>query len=294
MHFRRVFPPLLKILVFREHWLKPHLVCSKCIIIVFTFFTLSLFSIIRSHAQVNIMGKPGLMFIPDASFETDQFGLSFSHLPESYAINYFMFGFYPENYYSARAGILPFLEVNLTITRLAGMADRIGIGDRHLDFRLHLLKEKDQMPSIVLILSPPFGNANFIDHYALVMSKNYNLTGPWKFSPTIGYGLPYFVGLPPNSKDKSLSERLKFHKKADHNNHYLNGFFGGGKLHHEKLGGIMAEYDSRTVNVGVFVKMGKAFILQGHLIDFNALSFTASFRISLNKAPYEWRKYEKE
>ncbi|HSI77585.1 MAG TPA: YjbH domain-containing protein [Lunatimonas sp.] len=240
------------------------------------------------------MGKPGLMFIPDASFEKDQFGLSFSHVPEAYAINYFMFGYYPENYISARAGILPFLEVNFTITRLEGMADRIGIGDRHLDVRLHLLKEKEQFPSIVLILSPLFGTANFIDHYALVMSKTYNLTGSWKFSPTFGYGLPYFVGLPPNSEDESFSERLKFHKKADYNNYYLNGFFGGAKFHHERFGGLMAEYDSRNVNVGVFVKLGNAFILQGHLIDFNSLSFTANFRMSLNKAPYEWRKHEKE
>ena len=277
------------------HWLKPFLVCSKFgIIIGVTFFFLLLFPIARLHAQVNIQGKPGLMFIPDASFEKDQFGLSFSNVPEAYAINYFMFGFYPENYISVRAGILPFLEVNFTITRLEGMADRIGIGDRHLDMRLHLLKEKEQFPSIVLILYPPFGSANYIDHNALTMSKTYTLTGPWQFSPTLGYGLPYFIGLPPNSKDKSLSERLKFRKKADYNNYYLNGFFGGAKFHHEKFGGLMAEYDSRTVNLGGFVKLGKTLILQGHLMDFNSLSFTGSFSMSLNKAPYEWRRHEKE
>jgi hypothetical protein len=249
--------------------------------------------IIGLSAQVTAMGKPGLIMTPNTDWmEKRQLGLSFSFIPRTYKISGFMNNYYDdEHIYAVRAGITDWMEIYLNVTRLPELSDRIGIGDRHMDFRFRLLKEEKYGFSAVLILSPPGSINQYLNHDSLVLGKKISLGNDGVLSLSGGYGFPYIL------KGAFLSgfDGLKFNfvSKEENNMLYLNGFFGGLSWSWKKLFGVQAEYDSRTINAGIFVKPKPWILLQGHTFEGKDWGATVSLHFPLDASPKELRSHEK-
>lgn len=264
-------------------------------IFFFIFFGLLLFcspETIRLSAQVTALGKPGLIMTPNTDWmENRQLGLGFSFIPRTYKISGFMNNYYDdEHIYSVRVGITDWMEIYLNVTRLPELSDRIGIGDRHMDFRFRLLKEEKYGFSAVLILSPPGSINQFLNHDSLVLGKKISLGNDGVLSLSGGYGFPYIL------KGAFLSgfDGLKFNfvSKEENNMLYLNGFFGGLSWSWKELFGVQAEYDSRTFNAGIFVKPKPWILLQGHTFEGKDWGATVSLHFPLDGSPKELRSHE--
>ncbi|HEY6722288.1 MAG TPA: YjbH domain-containing protein, partial [Burkholderiales bacterium] len=111
-------------------------------------------------AQAGPAGPTGLINMPDARFNPDgtlRFGMA-------YARPYFDL--------SANATLLPWLETNLTVTRVNGVlgfpTDVRGFGpsygdykDKHAGFKIRLLAEDGWQPSVAVGAQDPFGTSIF-------------------------------------------------------------------------------------------------------------------------------------
>lgn len=242
-------------------------------------------------AQVNALGKPGLIMIPNTDWMEQQLGLSFSYIPQAYAINGFMNSYHDEHLYSVRAGITDWMEIYLNVTRLPALSDRIGIGDRHMDFRFRLLKEDTYGFSAVLILSPPGSYNQFLHHDALILGKKIPLGKDGTLSLSGGYGLPYILKSPFAEGISGLE--LGFISKKENDIRYLNGFFGGLSWSWKELLGLQAEYDSRSFNAGFFLRPRPWILLQGHTFEGKEWGGTVSLHFPLDHLPKELRSHEK-
>jgi len=255
------------------------------IILLFLFFTGNI------QSQVNIMGKPGYMATPSADwFDGKQLGFTFSYVPNEYSL--FENPAYDNtiNFYNVRASFTSFMEVNLSIARRPQIPDKIGVGDRQLDFRFRLLKEKKIWPALVLGWTPPGSISPVLAHDYLVATKHFN-TSLGKFSATLGYGSPYILLRKP--KGKLLELQIK--KKEDFQGiKYLTGLYGAASYMPVNFGGIMIEYDTQTINAGIFVKYKDWLYLQAYTFEGKKMAFTTSINFSLNFSPNTLRKYEKD
>jgi hypothetical protein len=240
-------------------------------------------------AQVNVLGKPGQVLTPSAQWDSlRQVGFSFGTLPERYSVNNFMRRHVgPEHIYGVRLPITGFLEVNINFTRKPELADRIGVGDRHIDVRVHLLKEKRILPSLVLVLTPPEGESTYLSQDLLVATKNIPLGTAGRLRVSGGYSSPYFLRV----SETSGGEPRGIARKTSLGNEYLNGFFGSLQWQPWEFVGLMVEHDSQKINTGMFVQWRERFYLQGNFIDNRALGITASVRLPLDFAPFELRRY---
>ncbi len=247
------------------------------------------------YAQVNILGKPGHVMTPSAYWKEEKhFGMSFAYIPSPYAINAFMGTLdHSENIYSFRAALTDFLEVNLNITRIPALADSIGIGDRHLDIRLKLLKEKELLPALSVIISPPGSVAPHISHDVLVASKSFEMGSLGNLALTAGYGLPFYFGRVSKNSGSGIWDRLSVARKSETGNNYLNGFFGAALWHPWDFLGLMAEHDSRNINVGAVVKLNDWLLLQAHSYELKQLGFSIALQVPLDFEPKELRSYGK-
>ena len=246
-------------------------------------------------AQVNILGKPGHIMTPSAYWQEDKhFGTGFAYVPARYGINRFMGTLdYAENIYFARVAMAHFLEVNVNITRIPALSDSIGIGDRHLDIRVKLLEEKEVLPALSLIISPPGSVAPHISHDVLVASKKFEV-GSWgSLAITAGYGLPFYFGRAPRNSGSGIWDKLSFARKSQAGNNYLNGFFGAALWHPWDFLGLMAEHDSRSLNLGAVVKLNDWLLLQAHSYELKKLGFSLALQVPLDFEPKELRSYGK-
>lgn len=243
-------------------------------------------------AQVNVLGKPGQVMTPSAQWDTlRQVGVTFGYIPENYSINNFMSRHIgPEHIYGIKVPITAFLEVNLNFTRKPEIADRIGIGDRHIDIRVHLLKETTLRPSLLLILTPPEGESTFLSQDLLVATKNISMGSAGVLRLSGGYSLPYFYRI----RETKQGAPRGFTRKTSLGNDYLNGFFGSLQWQPWEFMGMMLEHDSQRFNTGLFVQCKERFYLQGNLFGNKELGVTASVRFPLDFAPFELRKYAKK
>ena len=147
-------------------------------------------------AQVNSMGKPGYITTPSAEWFPDKtVGFSFAYIPGKYTADILGSGDTPAginqmNLYSLRAQLLSFIEVDLSIANRPQMKERIGVGDRQLDLRFHLFREKKFFPSVVLGWTPPGSVSPVLAHDYLVITKNL-FTRLGRFQMSLGYGSPY-------------------------------------------------------------------------------------------------------
>jgi len=239
------------------------------------------------------MGKPGYINTPSADwFEQQPLGFSFSHLPGAYS----MFGNENTdvNFYNVRADLTSFMAVNLSIAHRPARAaiNKLGVGDRQLDFRFRLLKEKEYWPAIVLGWTPPGSAAPYLAHDYIAATKNFK-TKLGKFQVTGGYGSPY-VFLKKQNGDSFLDFQIESKQDARLNTNYLSGFFSAFSYRPVDFGGVMLEYDSNTLNAGAFIKPWDWFYLQGYTYEGREWAFSAALNFSLNFKPKTLRSYEKE
>jgi len=242
------------------------------------FFALS----IAVEAQINFLGKPGLIMTPGTDWvEEEQLGVTYAVIPWEYALFRNTSKNNTTHFYSVRAGFTSFMEVNFSIAYRPDLADKIGVGDRQLDFRFKLLKEKRYQPAIVLGLSVPGSTSPVMHHDYLVVSKNFD-TGFGNLKTNIGYGSPYVIRKAPG--EANFFQSLVLDKKEDLGLNYLSGFFGGLRYMPVSFGGLMIEYDTRTWNMGAFVKIWDRFYAQ--VFNYEASSswgfnFSAQFPLDL-------------
>ena len=245
-------------------------------IILLALFLLGIFQF--SKAQVSVYGKPGLVSIPTAEwYDTKPFGVSYAFVPDAYASDLFRTNLEaPKNrarIVGFRAQFTSFFEISFNLTQRLEIKDRIGIGDRHMDARFRILKETDKRPSLVIGVTLPFSQAPVVNHDYIVATKT---LGDLKLS--LGYGSPYQIQAGDNS---NLFKSLKFESKdSSQGNDYLVGFFGGASYQLRDNLGITTEYNTNTLNTGVYFKHDY-YMIQLNSFEFKALSLTFSSHFSL-------------
>ena len=245
---------------------------------------------ITGFAQVNFLGKPGYMATPSATWREQPLGLSFAYLPNEYSIFNSPGDRNIVHFYNAGVSFTSFMEVNLSIAHRPHLSENIGVGDRQLDFRFRVLKEKEFLPALVIGWTPPGSVSPIMAHDYLVATKNFN-SGFGKFSISAGYGSPYILK---REKGSEAFLELELLKKIDfHGGKYLTGLFGGMAYEPFKYGGIMLEYDTQTVNAGAYLKPFPWLLVQGHTFEGKEWAFTFAGSIPLNFAPRALRRYEK-
>ena len=237
-------------------------------------------------SQVNLLGKPGYVMVPSAEWESEQgFTLFAGYLPVESTINTSSYFNYDGIYYGGRVGLTSFLEVSLNITYHFGK-ERVGIGDRQMDARLRLRKESKNFPAVAVILSVPVESNNLIAYNALSLTKNFRLLGKTTLQLTGGYGSTYFLGTP-------YGRSLDFYPKRDVGNRYLNGFFGGMSWKPVPWLGILADYDSRALNAGLWLGYKDRVGVQLYGYGMKHFGGSAYLRIPLNQESRELRRYRK-
>lgn len=261
-------------------------------LLCFLLCSLLLFSEHQAKAQVNVVGKPGAVLSPSAEWDSlHSLAFTFSYIPQAHAINNFMpQRRYTENIYSVSVPLTDFIRVNFNLTRLPEIPDRIGIGDRHMDVSFRLLKESELLPSLVLVISPSLGVANFMSQDLLVASKGRDLGHFGRVVGSVGYALPYMIGRPPFPERYDLPDTFGFHRKKDMDNHYLVGFFGSVKWQPRDFVALMVEHDSQKWNMGLMLRWKEYLSVQGHLLNGRDPAFTLGTRIPLDSAPFEMRR----
>lgn len=250
----------------------------------------------KAKAQVNFLGKPGYMTSPSASWnEEKRLGLSFGYIPRVYSKDINPGANTPIllntlNFYNVRAGLTRFMEVNFTVTYRPSLRDRIGIGDRQVDFRFRLKEENKYWPSIVLAITPPGSNAPFMSQDYLVLTKNIALKS-WMLQFTAGYGSPYMI----KKNRTGDGPKYSFAKKDSFFGvDYLVGPFGGMSVKPLDWAGLMVEYNTNTINAGVFVDIQDWLSVNAYTFEGKKLAFNIAMQFSLDFKPKELRAYERK
>lgn len=246
-------------------------------------------------AQHNVLGKPGYIFTPKGQWsERPMASMGVVTIPQAHAINHFMGRFANELMYHATVDVTPFLRINLNMTYLP-QVPRIGIGDRHLDFSLRLLKEKEDTwrPDVSVFFTLPQLNspADYLSHQAIVLTKNRKIHDSWEITGSLGYGVPVFwVGV--EGTDKNREPLLPgFARKERINNLYLTGLFGALQMSYQNLGGFMLEHDGRGMHAGAFANLWKERIsLQLNAYGLRHLGAGIHLNVPLDVKPRELRR----
>jgi hypothetical protein len=239
-------------------------------------------------AQVNNSGKPGIIFTPSA-VETQEglFRFGYNYVPIQYALRYRDKN--PERVLFANVTIFKRLEISANLLQVISTDKyprKEAIGDRQLDLRYLILKEKAKRPSLAIVLTTPFTIDGAMLTHALVATKNFAVSRDLKLETSVGYGSPYYLYRDEkNLQNSNMLSNFKWQKKSEdrYKNHYLQGPFGGAVLHYKNAGGVMAEWDSKHVNVGAYVRLFKVWTIQAGLLDGKQLTAGTSVAINLLK-----------
>jgi hypothetical protein len=248
-----------------------------------------------TQAQVNISGKPGLIYVPSAVQSEEgllRLGVNFN--PTQYA--FYKQGRNAERILFANLVILPRLEVNLNFLQLIGTDQypvRQGLGDRQLDLRYLLLKETAKRPSVAMVMSSPFTiDASLLTH-VVVATKSFTPNKNFRALVTAGVGSPYFVYRDvKNLQSYNIFEGYKWQKKSEyiHNNNYLVGPFGGVQVEFRRKVGLMAEFDSKHVNLGAYATLFRRWNVQAGLLNFDQVTLGTAYTFSLLKPAARLKK----
>jgi hypothetical protein len=260
---------------------------------------LLLFNGLTAMAQVNNSGKPGLIFTPSA-VETEEglLRLGYNYVPIDYALRARHRN--PERVIYASVTVLKRLEISANLLQVISTKDRKvkeAIGDRQLDLRYLVLKEKANRPSLAVVLTTPFTIDGAMLTHALIATKNFRLSENLKLEGSVGYGSPYYLYRNEgNLTSSSILSNFKWQKKSEdrYKNHYLQGPFGGAVLHYRNIGGVMAEYDSQNINIGAYAKLFKAWTIQAGLLNFDQVTVGTSVAVSLLKPSGRLKKQNDE
>lgn len=256
---------------------------------------LFVFISIYSYAQMSISGKSGLLYTPDAKEVKDgTLSIGYMNNPVNYALR--IKNINSEDVLFANLVVLPRLDISLSFLRLRSSSQRKikqGLGDRQLDFRYLILKEKKNFPSVALALSTPFTIDAALLTHVVVATKQFKLNSKFGFEGTLGYGSPYFLyRAEDNLTNSNIFSNLKWQKKSEYryNNGYLTGPFGGIKLNYQNRAGVMAEWDSQKLNIGVYGTLWRRWTIQAGLLNFDQVTFGSSFAVDLFKPTTKVRK----
>jgi hypothetical protein len=254
----------------------------------FLALILLLFAFGETYGQINLSGKPGLIYTPSAvKTEDGLFRFGYNYNPMHYALRGKDKN--PERILYASVTLFSRLEININFLQMINSSRRKvkeGLGDRQLDLRYLILKENKNRPSLAIVITTPFTIDGAMLTHALVATKNFEITPSFKLETSVGYGSPYYLYRNASTlRDDGMFSNFKWQKKSEdkYKNHYLEGPFGGAILHYKKFGGIMAEYDSQHLNVGAYGKLFKNWTIQAGLINGDKLTFGTSYAILLAK-----------
>lgn len=248
----------------------------------------------KTIAQLNISGKPGLIYVPSARALNDgDFVLGGFYNPNRYSLlGINNRGSEPlqqnaELINSATLCFVPRLEVSLTLLNAIGYLplNSRGIGDRQFDLKYQLLRETPRQPALALILSAPFGLNNSLITHAVVASKTVALTDRIQAEFTAGYGSPYYFDKSGGGDKYDFTGGYELRNKYKNRGRYLTGPFGGAVLRFDQRAGLMAEWDSKHLNVGGYVSLFDRWTLQAGLLNFDQVTLGTSYAVSLHKLP---------
>lgn len=241
-------------------------------------------------------GTTGLLHMPTADMQRDKtFMTGTSFLNEGATPKHWNYNTY--NYY-INITFLPFLEVGYTCTlhRMtvpdAGIYNKFTNQDRQFSLRLRLLKEGQfwkYMPAVVIGTNDPATN----DLLGNPNKDDYGVAGT--ASVGNGHWNRYYMALSKHIEYKQIGNlglhaAYVYNKRLDYR---LNGpaiganfqlALSDGSFVRKALNGLnlMAEYDSRTVNMGLGYSIWKDHInLIGELNDFKYLSAGIYFKVHL-------------
>lgn len=259
-------------------------------------FLLFLWSPYAAWAQINLSGKPGLLYVPDASYTEEgtlRFGTNYN--PIDYALN--VPGKNPEVIVFANLTLLPRLDINFNTLKALATAEHPvkynDIGDRQLDIRYLLLKEKRLRPAVAIIMTSPFSISGALLTHVVVATKTIQLNENWQTQLTAGLGSPYLVYRKGSvNLNTNLFTNLRWQKKSEYNpdTHYLIGPFGGVKLDFRQKAGLMLEYDSKHFNVGAYTKLFERWNVQAGLINFDQVTVGTAYSFQLLKPSRKLRR----
>jgi len=239
-------------------------------------------------AQVTITGKPGLIYTPTAFFNKDPtatIGYSYNPSSSSFRLN----KRFAERILFVNIDLLPRLELNFFLLKPVGPGvpyGENGIGDRQLDVKYGVLTEKKNRPAVAVIVTVPFGIDYSLPTYTVVASKKVNFTDHLLAELNVGYESPYsFKRKGTTSQNQDIFSNLKFAPKSERPYRYLSGVYGGVNLRFRKRLGVMAEWDTRQVNVGVYGTFFKHWTVQAGLVNGEQITVGTSYAFTLIKLP---------
>lgn len=246
----------------------------------------------QSRAQMNISGKPGLMYVPSAAETkegTFQFGVNYNPIDYGFRFNKKN----SENIYFINLTLIPRLDINVNLLRINNekIKGQKGIGDRQIDIKYLILKEKKYQPSLAIIISAPFGIDNSLTTNALVATKSFKLSSNFQADITAGIGSPYYIQRADSEKDNyNIFSDLKFRKKRELAYPYLSGAIGGVNFHYGQKGGLLFEWDSKHFNIGAYGKLFKKWTIQAGVLNFDQVTFGTSYALNLKTLPKRLKK----
>ena len=248
-----------------------------------------------ASAQVNIAGKPGLLYIPTArSLQDGDFLTGYAFNPIRYSVSGInnpgvTADLYKnsENILYATLCALPRFEVNVTILRPNGYLPlkARGIGDRQFDFKYLALTERANRPAVAVILSAPFGLNNSLITHAVVATKNVSINEKITAELTAGYGSPYYFDKSGEGNKYDFFSGYKLQNKNKNLGQYLTGPFGGVALRFNNRVGVMAEWDSRHLNFGGYARLFNRWTVQAGVINFDQVTVGTSYAVALRRQP---------
>jgi hypothetical protein len=156
----------------------------------------------------------------------------------------------------ASIGFLPFVEVDLRLTRATGVP-RQALGDRMVSVRARILKEGDNVPAVAVGVHDLVGTHYFHSIYAVASKTAQPLPGIGRVGVHLGYG---------GNLLSLKAEGVQF-----------DGMFGGVSVAPRPWVTMMAEYDAERVNAGVRLRAGRLALLLAaqHLDGFSGgVSYT--------------------
>ncbi len=190
--------------------------------------------------QAGLLGNTSLTYAPSAYIGQDReirFGANY--VPQTFASTELSVeGEEGEKVYFANLTFLPFLETTIRVTRTDNQGNEGGLGSRSLFLRLNVLRERKNLPSIVLGAHDTFGTDDFQSSTYIVAGKQLNFIPQVPLRVHLGYGTDKFF---------------------DAQDYYLLGLFGGVEANWKFLQAHL-EYDADNINAGA-----RAALLNNHL-----------------------------
>lgn len=250
-----------------------------------------LLGLIPAMGQRTLGGMHGHLTVPDGNtFKKNSLAIGMVHYPGEY--HYIVRkssagantrGNKDEQFYFATVNFLPWMDISLVIGRIVEAEPWLnGIGDRSLNAKFQILKEKARMPSLAIALEAPFGNNSLLASNCLVATKKID-----RFSITLGYGSP--VVLQRKTANAAIGSNEYYGnffdlRLKDKPNKYLSGVLlaiGYESRPNKKVSLYHnIEFDGNKINIGetVSYKNWDAYVF---LANFDRLAIGISSRMDL-------------